>query len=119
MTALPIRGLAGLLGCALAITAAVTARAAAVPPDRLRVPPGFKIELLTDEVPNARAMVLGRYADGQGVLYVGSMGAGKVYAVELDQGRATRVRTIASGLELPAGVAYRDGKLYVSAVSRI
>ena len=119
MTALPIRGLAGLLGCALAVTAAVTARAAAVSPDRLRVPPGFKIELLTDEVPNARAMVLGRYADGQGVLYVGSMGAGKVYAVELDQGRATRVRTIASGLELPAGVAYRDGKLYVSAVSRI
>jgi len=64
-------------------------------------------------------MTLGRYADGKGVLYVGSMGAGKVYAVELDQGRATRVRTIAWGLELPAGVAYRNGQLYVSAVSRI
>jgi glucose/arabinose dehydrogenase len=70
-------------------------------------------------VPSARAMTLGRFADGRGVVYVGSMGAGKVYAVELDQGKARAVHTIASGLTMPAGVAYRDGKLYVSAVSRI
>ena len=113
-----IRRFARSLGCVLAVVSA-QASAAAAPADRLRVPPGFKIELLTDDVPNARAMTLGRYADGKGVLYVGSMGAGKVYAVELDQGRATRVRTVASGLELPAGVAYRNGQLYVSAVSRI
>src|SRR4029077_9475006 len=42
-----------------------------------------------------------------------------VYAVELDQGRATAVRTIASDLLMPVGVAYRNGQLYVSAVSRI
>ncbi|HEY9063791.1 MAG TPA: PQQ-dependent sugar dehydrogenase [Burkholderiaceae bacterium] len=113
-----LREFAAALGCVLFAAASASASAAAAP-DRLRVPPGFKIELLTDEVPNARAMTLGRYADGKGVLYVGSMGAGKVYAVELDQGRVTRVRTIASGLELPAGVAYRNGQLYVSAVSRI
>lgn len=113
-----LREFAAALGCVLFAAVSASASAAAAP-DRLRVPPGFKIELLTDEVPNARAMTLGRYADGKGVLYVGSMGAGKVYAVELDQGRATRVRTIASGLELPAGVAYRNGQLYVSAVSRI
>lgn len=95
------------------------ADAAAVAADRLRVPDGFKIELLTDAVPNARAMTLGRYADGRGVLYVGSMGQGMVYAVELDRGRARRVHTIASGLVSPAGVAYRDGRLYVSAVSRL
>jgi glucose/arabinose dehydrogenase len=95
------------------------AGAAAVAADRLRVPDGFKIELLTDAVPNARAMTLGRHANGQGVLYVGSMGQGTVYAVELDRGRARRVHTIASGLASPAGVAYRDGRLYVSALSRI
>jgi glucose/arabinose dehydrogenase len=87
--------------------------------DKLHLPPGFRIEVLTDAVPNARAMALGRYVDGSGVLYVGSMGAGKVYAVELAGGRAKAVHTVASGLELPAGVAYRDGKLYVSAVSQI
>ena len=92
---------------------------AAAPLDRLRVPPGFQVELLTDAVPGARAMALGRYADGKGVVYVGSMGAGKVYAIELDQGKARRVHTLATGLVLPAGVAYRNGQLFVSAVSRI
>ena len=92
---------------------------AAVPPERLRVPPGFRIELLTDAVPNARAMTLGRFADGKGVIYVGSMGEGKVYALEIEQGKARGVHTLISGLALPAGVAYRDGRLYVSAVSKI
>lgn len=87
--------------------------------DKLRLPPGFHIAVLTDAVPNARQMALGRYADGRGVLYVGSMGVGNVYAVELDQGRAKAVHIIASGLPMPVGVAYRDGRLYVSAVSRI
>lgn len=87
--------------------------------DKLRLPPGFKIELLTDAVPNARQMALGRYADGRGVLYVGSMAAGNVYAVELKQDRAAAVHIIASGLTKPVGVAYQAGQLYVSAVSRI
>ncbi len=107
------------LACGLLAGLACTLSAAAVAPDRLRVPPGFTIELLTDAVPNARAMALGRMKDGKGVLYVGSMGAGKVYAVELDGGRAGRVHTLASNLALPAGVAFRDGALYVSAVSSI
>ena len=87
--------------------------------DRLRLPPGFKIGLLTDAVPNARQMTLGRYADGRGVLYVGSMAAGNVYAVELKQDRVTAVHIVASGLMKPVGVAYREGQLYVSAISRI
>ena len=87
--------------------------------DKLRLPPGFQIELLTDAVPNARQMALGRYADGRGILYVGSMTAGNVYAVELKQDRAAAVHIIASGLTKPVGVAYREGQLYVSAVSRI
>jgi len=112
---LTIRRLATLFAAALCLQGAQ----AAAPLDRLRVPQGFQIELLTDAVPGARAMALGRYADGKGVLYVGSMGPGKVYAVELDQGKAQRVHTLASGLALPAGVAYRNGQLFVSAVSRI
>ena len=97
----------------------MAAALAAAPVERLRVPAGFRIELLTDAVPNARAMTLGRFIDGRGVVYVGSMQAGKVYAVEIEPGHAAMVRTIASGLQLPAGVAWREGRLYVSAVSRI
>ncbi|MCX7170466.1 MAG: sorbosone dehydrogenase family protein, partial [Proteobacteria bacterium] len=91
------------------------AQAEGLPLDQLKLPPGFSIELLA-RVPNARQMVLG---DGR-ILYVGSMGAGKVYALELDTNyRAGPVRVIAQGLDMPVGVAFRDGSLFVSAVSRI
>lgn len=101
------------------LVGATGAQAAAPDMRSLRVPAGFHIEVLTDAVPNARQMALGAYKDGKGVLYVGSRGAGKVYAVEVDQARATAVHTVASGLEMPVGVAWRDGQLFVSAVSRI
>src|SRR5258706_11599469 len=45
--------------------------------DRIRVPPGFTIQLYATHVPNARSMVLGSH----GTLFVGSRGAGRVYAL--------------------------------------
>ncbi len=99
--------------------ASLTSAVAALPLDTIKLLPGFQIELVTDHVPNAREMALGRFDDGRGTLFVGSQSAGKVYAVSLDQGHATDVRTIASNLQMPVGVAYRAGSLYVSAVSRI
>jgi len=116
---MPPLGIHRLAVAAIAWLACLGGAHAAIAPEALRAPQGFQIELLTDAVPSARAMTLGRYADGQGVVYVGSMGAGKVYAVEIDQGRARGVHTLVSGLQLPAGVAYRNGQLYVSAVSKI
>ncbi len=91
----------------------------AAPPSDLQVPKGFRIELLTDAVPNARGLTLGRHAEGKAIVYVGSAGAGNVYAVEVDQARVTAVHTLAKGLDSPIGVAYRDGRLYVSAISRL
>ncbi|HTL76003.1 MAG TPA: sorbosone dehydrogenase family protein [Casimicrobiaceae bacterium] len=84
------------------------------PLERIHLPPGFTIELLA-RVPGAREMAFGP----RGTLFVGS-NTGSVYAVSYDAngGRAT-VRTIASGLREPVGVAFRAGALYVSAVSRI
>jgi glucose/arabinose dehydrogenase len=87
--------------------------------DQLKLPPGFHVEVLTDAVPAAREMALGPERDGKSVLYVGSMDAGKVYAVELDHGHSKAVHVIAQGLQRPVGVAYREGKLYVSAISSI
>ena len=92
---------------------------AAVKLDQLRLPPGFRIELVTDAVPNARQMALGRWEGGKGTVYVGSMRAGKVYAVEIGAASRATVRIIASDLEMPSGVAWRDGKLYVAAVSKV
>jgi glucose/arabinose dehydrogenase len=87
---------------------------AALPIERLRLPPGFRIEVLSDAVPSAREMAL----SPNGVLYAGSLD-GHVYALELRDAHVVARHVIASGLELPAGVAWRDGALYVSAVSEI
>jgi glucose/arabinose dehydrogenase len=87
------------------------ATAADLPLASLVVPPGFEIELFA-RVPNARQMTLGK-----NTLFVGSMRAGKVYAIPLAGARKPVV--IADGLNMPVGVAFRDGDLYVSAVSRI
>ncbi|MEW9580819.1 sorbosone dehydrogenase family protein [Paraburkholderia sp. DGU8] len=87
---------------------------AALPIERIKLPTGFHIEVLSDAVPSAREMTL----SPNDILYVGSID-GHVYALELQNGRATRRHVIASGLESPAGVAWRDGALYVSAVSKI
>ena len=83
----------------------------------VKLPPGFSITLYTSDVKNARGMAVGE----KGTVFVGSKKEGRVYAVVDDDGdhKADRVYTIAKGLELPVGVAYRKGSLYVSAVDRI
>ena len=106
----------GVLAAMLTAAAANVQAQSSLPLERIRLPPGFVIELVA-RVPNARAMVWGR----NGTLFVGST-RGQVHAVSLPAtgaADAARVRTIASGLRDPAGVAFRDGALYVSAVSRI
>ena len=92
---------------------------AQAPLERIQLPPGFTIELWA-WVENARQMALGRIDTTGGTLFVGSMRAGKVHAVAFDASfKAQAPVVLASGLQMPVGVAYRDGSLYVSAVSRI
>jgi glucose/arabinose dehydrogenase len=86
--------------------------------DTVSLPPGFSISLYTDDLPGARSMV--RADDG--TLFVGTReDRGPVYAVrDLDgDHRADRIWTIADGLHMPNGVAFRDGDLYVAEVSRV
>src|SRR5439155_2487006 len=66
---------------------------------------------------NARQMALGP----PGIVFVGSRSEGKVYAVVDRDGdhRADQVHVLASGLDMPSGVAFRDGDLYVAAVGRV
>lgn len=91
--------------------------AGSLPLDKIRLPPGFAITVYADNVPNARGMTLGQ----NGTLFVGSRSKGEVYAVVDKDGdhRADQVLTIARGLHMPIGMAYRNGSLYVSAVDRI
>jgi glucose/arabinose dehydrogenase len=85
-----------------------------IPVDKIKVPPGFKVSLWAHGINNARVMTWG----DKGTLFVSSRVAGNVYAV-VDRGSQREVKVIAKGLNLPNGVAFKDGTLYVAEVSRI
>ena len=87
------------------------------PLQRISLPPGFQIEVYAARVPNARSLALGK----NGTVFVGTQRAGRVYAVidhDNDQ-RADEVVTLAEGLRMPNGVAFRNGALYVAEVNRV
>jgi glucose/arabinose dehydrogenase len=109
---------AALVAAAFLVSTAAPLHAQdALPLETLKLPPGFTIEVAA-RVPNPRAMTWG----AAGTLFVGSAGAGTVYALKLlppGESGPPVSHVIATGLREPAGVAFRDGALYVSAVSRI
>ncbi len=84
-----------------------------LPLDKIKLPAGFSIDVWA-KVPNARGLALGK----NGTVFAGSASEGKVYAVT-ETGGGRQVKIIADGLNLPIGVAFRDGALYVSAIDRI
>ncbi|KAA5612838.1 PQQ-dependent sugar dehydrogenase [Rhodovastum atsumiense] len=81
---------------------------------KVKLPAGFKIEVYASGLPEARQMAWG----DNGTLFVGSFNATNVYAV-VDQGGKRTVRTILKGLNMPTGVAFRDGALYVVAINKL
>lgn len=83
----------------------------------IKLPEGFKIAIYA-EVENARSMALG----AKGTVFVGNRDGDKVYALvdEDKDGVAEKTYVIAQGLkDMPNGVAFKDGSLYVAEVSRI
>lgn len=84
---------------------------------QIKLPPGFKISVYAENLPGARSMTLG----AEGTLFVGTRQEGKVYAV-LDRNKdnvADKVFVIAKGLNMPNGVAFLNGALYVAEISRV
>ena len=80
----------------------------------IKLPKGFSISVFASGVAGARQMAWG----DKGTLFVGSFGVGNVYAIT-DNGGKQEVKTVLTGLTLPTGIAFRDGALYVVAVSKI
>lgn len=85
-------------------------------PGDIDVSEGFEIAVFA-EVPNARSMTL----SDSGVVYVGNRSGDQVWAIadRDNDGRAEERYVVADGLDVPNGVAWHEGNLYVAQVSRI
>ena len=85
--------------------------------DKLTVAPGFELSLFASDVENARQVVVSK----KGIVYVGSRKAGNVYALidHNSDGVADKKMLVAEGLNMPSGLAMKDGDLYVGEVHRI
>lgn len=88
-----------------------------LPLDKIKLPPGFQIQLWAENVKNARSLCL----SPSGTLFVGTRDAGNVYALKDTDGdfKADQRYTLATGLNMPNGVAFKNGSLYVADVNRI
>lgn len=85
---------------------------------KIKLPPGFQISVWADGVNNVRSLA----QSPGGTVFAGTWNAGNVYALRDDNkdGKADRVITIISGLRnMPNGVAFRDGALYVAEINRV
>jgi glucose/arabinose dehydrogenase len=86
-----------------------------IPVSKLKVPAGFKVELWASGLPGGRAMAVSN--DGKKV-YLGTRVIGRVYEVT-DAGDKRTVRVVVDKLTQPAGVAFKDGALYVFAIDKV
>ena len=111
----PLRRLAALL-CGIFLSA-YAAEGADMPLKDIKLPSGFEIGIYASNLPNARSLTL----SPKGTLFVGSLTEGKVYAVvgQAGETEAKKIFTIAQGLNMPNGVAFRNGALYVAEVNRV
>jgi glucose/arabinose dehydrogenase len=80
----------------------------------ISLPPGFAIEVFA-EVPEARSLALG----DDGTVFVSNRRGGSVYAIIPSDNGRREVLEILAGMDLPNGIAYLEGDLYVAENSRI
>ena len=99
-----------------AVEPAITSYSKTLPLEKVKMPAGFSISVFA-EVNNARSLAMG----DKGTLFIGNRNGDKVYAVKDTDGDgvADQKWVIASGLNMPCGVAFKNGSLYVAEVSKI
>lgn len=83
----------------------------------IKLPPGFSIDFFARDLGFARFLTL----DPRGTLLVSVPRAGRVIALPDDNGdgKADGVINVVEGLELPHGLAFLNGQLYVAETGRV
>jgi glucose/arabinose dehydrogenase len=92
----------------------IPAAADKLPTAKLKLPPGFNIEVYANGIANTRSLRVG----DKGTVFVGTRLGNKVTAVVKKDGK-TETKTIAEGLYRPNGLAYHKGTLYIAELSQI
>jgi glucose/arabinose dehydrogenase len=85
-----------------------------LPLDKIKLPPGFKIEVYSSGHAGGRTMVMGN----KGTLFMGSRIIGRVYAIT-NKGGKREAKVLLQGLTQPNGLAFKDGSLYVFAINKV
>jgi glucose/arabinose dehydrogenase len=104
-----------LLICFVLTAGLLTACSAQADTSKLKLPQGFKINVFaTAKEPRMMTWTPG------GVLLVSDMGAGDVLALpdRNHDGKADETVKVLTGLKMPHGMAFHDGKLYVAETNR-
>ncbi len=102
-------------GAQMAPVAAPPVPTAADKLPKLKVPTGFKVEVYQPGILDARAIRRG----DKGTIFVSSLFvAGKIYAI-VEKGGKREVKTVLSGLELPSGIEFHKGALYVATPKKV
>ncbi len=85
--------------------------------DKIKVPEGFSVNLFYENIKEPRQMAI----SPSGVVYVSTRETGSVYALRdvNHDGKADEKYTLATNLNMPNGVAFKDGNLYVAEVHQI
>lgn len=86
-------------------------------PEDIVLPDGFEISYFAEDIDNPRSLCMG----DDGTIYVGSMRNDHFYALRdtNDDYVADLIYEIGEDLDVPNGIAFKDGDLYVAEVSRI
>lgn len=92
----------------------IAAAADKLPIAKLKLPPGFNIEVYAAGMANARSLAEG----DKGTIFVGSRLVGNVYAIANKDGQRS-AKVFQSGLYRPNGVAFKNGTLYIAELSKV
>ena len=85
-----------------------------LPTGALHLPKNFHIEVYASGMANARSLRIG----DKGIVFVSTRLNDKIFAV-VDRNGNHDIKTIASGLKFPNGIAFHDGTLYIAELNRI
>ena len=85
-----------------------------LPVAELKLPKNFHLEVFASGVANARSL---RLSD-KGTVFVSTRTLGRVYAL-VDNNGKREVKTLATGLNSPNGIALHNGTLYIAEINKI